>query len=126
MSGALEEGGEGGGKSVEDRLRRLLGAATSRFDQMRVDIQEMTQYREKHDLLLKGMEELIEVGGRCIGTAVHWGVPWVLTGVFCTNSHHPKRPRNSGPISGCEVASGQEALRRRAPLHCWVYYLFEY
>jgi len=73
MSGALEEGGEGGGKSVEDRLRRLLGAATSRFDQMRVDIQEMTQYREKHDSLLTGLEELLQVGW------CWWAVHWVYT-----------------------------------------------
>jgi hypothetical protein len=47
-----------GGSSVENRLRRLLGAATSRFDHVRSEFREM---QEHHDSLLDSLEQLLEV-----------------------------------------------------------------
>lgn len=51
----------GSAASVEHRLRRLLGAATSRFDQMRADMREMKRVKEQHDALLGGLEHLLQV-----------------------------------------------------------------
>ena len=52
-----------GGSSVEDRLRRLLGAATARFETMREDMRDMERHKEHHDLLLSSLEALLAVCG---------------------------------------------------------------
>ncbi len=48
-------------QGVEHRLRRLLGAATTRFEQMRADMRELERYRTQHDSLLAGLETLLQV-----------------------------------------------------------------
>ena len=60
-----EDGGAGAdaesARGVEHRLRRLLGAATTRFEQMRADMRELERYRTQHHSLLAGLETLLLV-----------------------------------------------------------------
>jgi len=55
-------------RSVEHRLRRLLGAATTRFEHWRSDMRQLENYKAQHDDLLQGLETLLQVssgGARC-------------------------------------------------------------
>jgi hypothetical protein len=64
-----EDNAEGeSARSVEHRLRRLLGAATTRFEHWRSDMRQLENYKAQHDDLLQGLEMLLQVsrgGGSC-------------------------------------------------------------
>lgn len=55
-------------RSVDHRLRRLLGAATARFEHWRSDMRQLENYKAHYDDLLQGLETLLQVssgGARC-------------------------------------------------------------
>jgi hypothetical protein len=64
-------------QGVEHRLRRLLGAATTRFEQMRADMRELERYRTQHDSLLAGLETLLQVRVRARARHGRCGAAWL-------------------------------------------------
>lgn len=105
---AADDGGvpeAGTAASVEHRLRRLLGAATSRFDQMRSDMREMAHFKEQHDALLGGLEQLLQVWHRPKFLAwrqMYCVLPASLTGCV-----------TSADAQGARRFAGDETSRRK-------------
>ncbi len=130
-----------GPQNAENRLRRLLGAAITRFEQMRTDMQEIKRYKEQHESLLGALEKLVQVWkvssypadfaiqhpiertlsflSDCFYVCVQTHKGWTREGVQVEQSHeqdstsHPPIPNLLEPDSGsCSPGSIRSLLGR--------------